>query len=805
MEKEYHFIGVGGIGMSALANILLDKQIKVSGSDLSESYNVKKLAERGLHFSLGHTKDNISSQKTVVFSSGIKKENPELQQALNLKCPVLHRSELLRDLMKGFQTLAVTGTHGKTTVSALLVSILKKAHLNPSFAIGGLIDGENGKMGRGEFFVAEADESDGSFLNYAPFGAIVTNVEKEHMDYYKEEIHLHEAFKKFFSQVSSPQHLFYCGDDPHLKTLSQGRGISYGFGKECALRISAFRQKGWKIIFDISFEGKKYENIEVALVGQMHALNAAASFGLALRLGVPESQIREALVSYSGVKRRLEKKGEVRNVLFLDDYGHHPTEIKKTLFALKEAVGERRVIVLFQPHRYSRTADLFNEFSTCFESADELFITDIYGASETPIEGVSSENLVKKIKKEANVPCQYLPKEACLNHFHDFLRPHDVFITIGAGDITSFHTPLLDSFSKKLPKKYVLGLVFGGRSPEHEISLRSSRFVLESLDPEYYEIKYFGIDKKGFWIVGDEAKTCLEQKTEVIAEKTFSFLDPEIAKELAECDLFFPVLHGPNGEDGTIQGFFEMMGKPYAGPDFRSCAVTMDKILTKKLLLGCGIPTAEFRYYSYPEWLKNKEDVLHEVETSLQYPVYVKPARLGSSIGVSKVDSKDTLEKAILEAFRFDETILIEEGVVDGRELEFAVVGSYKEKIDVPHPGEKCAQSVFVNYEMKYGQNSVKTNVQPIIEESLLEKGKDLAQKAYLALGITCMSRVDCLLDPKGNYCFFEINSIPGLTKLSLFPKIWAREGVAASDLVNRMVLLGLQRRRCQNRHEAFL
>jgi len=801
-NKDYHFIGIGGIGMSALASILLDKENTISGSDIVDNNVIKSLTLRGLHFSLGHAEENISSQKTVVYSSGIQKENPEMQAAVDMSCPLLHRSQLLRELMQGYTTLAVTGTHGKTTVSALLVSVLKRANLDPTFAIGGLLDGENGRLGKGKYFVAEADESDGTFLNYHPFGAIVTNIEKEHMDYFRDEKTLHDAFGVFFSQVSSSDHLFYCGDDSHCRSLASGRGVSYGFSAGCALQISSFRQKGWTIFFDITFEGKKYSDIEVTLLGEMQALNAAAVFGLALRLGIAEEKIREALISYSGVKRRLEKKAEVHGVLFLDDYGHHPTEIKKTLCALREAIGERRLIVLFQPHRYTRVRDLFNEFATCFENADLVFVSDIYSAGEVPIENVTSQGLVEAMKAYATVPCSFLSREEYVPYLQGILRPHDVLVTIGAGDVTNFSVPLLAAFEKKPPRKYILGLIFGGRSPEHEISLRSARYVAESLNPEYYEVQFFGIDKKGLWIQGEEARVCLQERTEVISDRACSFLSPLIAKELERCDLFFPVLHGANGEDGTIQGFFEMMGKPYAGPDFRSCAIVMDKILTKKLLVGSGVPTSAFLFFSYTEWLKGKKRILSEIEAMLKYPLYVKPARLGSSIGISRVEEREKLEEAIFEAFRFDEMILVEEGVVGGRELEFAVMGSYRGHIDVPHPGEKCAESVLVNYEMKYGQNPVKTDIMPKIEAQALQRGKELAKEAYLAIGITCMSRVDCLLDPEGNYFFFEINSIPGLTKLSLFPKIWARDGVMGQDLVDRMVLIGLMRRRNQERHE---
>lgn len=803
-DKEYHFIGLGGIGMSALASILLDKQVKVAGSDISENYVVKKLVQKGAHFLQGHDSNHIAPEQTIVYTSSVKAENPEIQAAQKLQCKILHRSDLLKELMEGYYSLAVAGTHGKTTTSALLVHILTEAGYDPSYAIGGLLAGENGKWGGGKHFVAEADESDGTFLKYFPYGAIVTNVEKEHMDYYGTEENLHQAFRTFFSQVTSLEHLFYCGDDPLLSFLSQGRGISYGFNSHCQLRISSFVQTGWNIQFTISWKGKVYESIVAPLVGKMHALNISAAFGLSLSLGIEEDIIRQAIKTFSGVKRRLEKKGEVNNILFLDDYGHHPTEIRVTLAALKEAIGERRLIVLFQPHRYSRTKDLLSEFATSFERADLLYVTDIYAAQEAPLSDITPETLVKKIHERGTIPALYLPKTHYIEELKNVLRPHDVLITLGAGDITNFSYPLIAELEKNPPQKYRLGLLFGGKSAEHEISLRSARFVLDSLNPNYYEISFFGIDKKGEWILEEEAKNLLLEKTEVKSAHAYPLLSKKVSSALNECDIFFPVLHGPNGEDGTLQGFFEVLGKPYAGPDFRSCSVTMDKILTKRLFMSCGVPTAKFHAIGYRSWLKNKEEFFLKIQ-DLSYPLYVKPAKMGSSIGVTCVESKDFLEEAINLGFRFDNIVLVEEGVVGAREFEFAVMGNHHEEITVTDPGEKCSGGSFVDYQKKYSQNPTPTTIYPQLEDSLIIKAKEYVRKAYEGLGITCVSRVDCLIDTKGNFCFTEVNAIPGMTHLSLFPKMWQRDGINARTLMDSLILFGLSRRRDQNRHERML
>lgn len=799
--NHYHFIGIGGIGMSALARVLLEKNAKVTGSDLSLSATVVELKKKGAMINIGQTQDAIDPNAIIVYSSDIRKDNPEYKRAEELKCQMLHRSELLHALTRGYKSLCVAGTHGKTTTTSLLLTVLINAGKDPSFAVGGIVPGlSNGKTGNGEHFVLEADESDGSFLNYDPFGAIITNVEPEHMSHYKTEERLHEAFKSFIGKVNSKKHLFYCSDDPILKKM--GQGTSYGFGKEAMLFISNFEQKGWLISFDIDFEGTKYESIEVPLIGKHNALNAAAVFGLCLALGLNESAIRECFKAFTGVKRRLEKKGEFRQVLLVDDYAHHPTEINVTLKALRQAVSTRKIVALVQPHRYTRVAEHLEEFAKAFDFADEVLITDIYSAREYPIQGIDSQVLIEKIKINSTVLTTYIPRDKCIEYLKETLRPHDVLVTLGAGDITSIHGDLIKEFETLPPRKYVLGLIFGGRSCEHEISFRSARFVQESLDKELYDIKYFGIDKKGNWIVGEAAEKILKEET-FIAENAGgkSVLSQEVSSALHECEIFFPVLHGPFGEDGTIQGFFEMLSKPYAGPDFRSAAITMDKVLTKKLLIAGAVPTPPFVSFSYWQWREKEEDIVNDIE-KLNYPLFVKPARVGSSVGVSKVSRIVDLKKAIAFAFRYDSYVLVEEGQVDARELEFAVLGSAIEKrVSVPHPAEKCAGGEFVDYEKKYSSNPVKTEVNPKIEEEVLQKGKKLARAAYEAIGITGMSRVDCLLKPNGEYNFFEVNSIPGLTKLSLFPKIWQREGLDGKALMDCLVIEALHRICEQKRH----
>jgi len=485
-KTPYHFIGIGGIGMSALARIILEKRHFVTGSDLAENANTSALSQKGASIRIGHSASYISPEATIVYSSDIQKSNPEFQAAVALKCKMLHRSDLLAMLMQEKKALAIAGSHGKTTTTSLLTMVLEYAEQDPPFAVGGLIQGVNGRWGSGDYFVAEADESDGTFLSYHPLGAIVTNVGLEHMNHYESEERLHKAFEQFMGQVQDPSLLFFCGDDPHLVKCSQGRGISYGYGPNCMLRITRFLQKGWQTVIDCEFKGKAYQEIMIPLVGEYNALNGLAVFGLCLALGMDEEVIREGLKRFPGVGRRCEKRGEYREVLLIDDYGHHPTEVQKTLFAIREAIGERRLLVIFQPHRYTRLRDHLKKFAKCFECVDHLFVTDIYSAGETPLPGVTVEALIEEIKKQSTIAVSPIPKESAVQEIHGQLRPHDVVVTVGAGDITHFHKDLSRYLESSPPKKYTLGLIFGGKSCEHEISLKSARFVDSSLQRELY-------------------------------------------------------------------------------------------------------------------------------------------------------------------------------------------------------------------------------------------------------------------------------------------------------------------------------
>ena len=451
MKKHYHFIGIGGVGMSALARILLKKGEKITGSDLKETAVIKRLKNEGAEIFIGHSPKNIKKNpNAVIYSTSISKENLEYCYAKEKKISLIHRSELLAQIMKGSAPLLVTGTHGKTTSSSLLAHLLVEAGLDPSYAIGGYLRGENsnGRFGRGIYFAIEADESDGTFLNYPCFGAIITNIGCDHMSYWKNEEALLAAFKKFDSRVSSKPHLLWCYDDVRLTSVGI-KGNSYGFDKGADLVIENFQQIKWKMRFDISFEKKHYRNLEIPLIGAHNVQNAAAVFGLCSKLDISEQMLRKGLSSFKGVSRRVEKKGVAAGIDIYDDYAHHPTEIFATLRALKSVENHRRLVVVFQPHRFDRVQYCLDDFAEAFEYADEVIITDIYGAGGKPILGITPSKILQRIKEDGFENICFVPKDELPIFLSQFLKSGDVLVTMGAGDITAVGPKVIDAILKK--------------------------------------------------------------------------------------------------------------------------------------------------------------------------------------------------------------------------------------------------------------------------------------------------------------------------------------------------------------------
>ena len=444
---NFHFIGIGGIGMSGLASLLLEAGYKVSGSDLNANALIERLKVKGGKIYIGHQAEQVNGAEVVVYSSAVKPDNPELEMARKKKLPILSRGELLALLMEDKKGIAIAGTHGKTTTSAMVACILEKAGLSPTVIVGGCINntGTNAWWGKGEFLVAESDESDGSFLRLHPYIAVVTNVEADHLDYYQNLEAVVNAFSEFLCNLRPGGCAIIWGDDERLRLLAKGLNIPYlSFGLTSGQDIEArhLSLNGTGSQFELFAQGRKVCTVNLPFPGWHNVLNALAALAVAAALDINLEIATVALKEFKGVGRRLEIKGEKDGVLVIDDYGHHPTEIKATLSAIKQRWPRRRLITVFQPHRYSRTQALYSEFLDAFAETDELILTEIYAACESPIAGVSGKWLAEGVAKKRSV--YYCPDfEAVLKKLNSMVKEGDIVLTLGAGNIWQIGESLL--------------------------------------------------------------------------------------------------------------------------------------------------------------------------------------------------------------------------------------------------------------------------------------------------------------------------------------------------------------------------
>ena len=440
MKKYYHFIGIGGIGMSGIAQLLLKSGFRVSGSDLKESSITKQLEGMGAKIFLGHNAQNVTVQDVVVYSSAIRQDNCELRQARSLGIPLIKRAVALAELMQDKTVITIAGSHGKTTTTSLISFMLMEAGCCPTVAIGGILNNinTNACLGSGELFVAEADESDGSFLSYEPKYSIITNIDQEHLDYYHNLSDELDAFGLFIKRTQAGGCVFACSDDPNLLNimrLYKGKRVFFGLDSSADIYAQNIVLHGLLSDFDCYFKDKFISRFHLALGGRHNISNSLAVIGLGLELGIDLKHIRSSLEGYPGSGRRLEIKFRSNKYLVIDDYAHHPSEIKATLATVANLKVKRKIVV-FQPHRYTRTQLLLNDFAKSFAPADYLIITDIYAASEQPIEGINALGLLNKIKEfNPDKEVLYLAKENILSHILGMLRDGDLVITLGAGDI----------------------------------------------------------------------------------------------------------------------------------------------------------------------------------------------------------------------------------------------------------------------------------------------------------------------------------------------------------------------------------
>jgi UDP-N-acetylmuramate--alanine ligase len=467
--QRIHFVGIGGIGMSGIAEVLLTLGYKVSGSDLRNSAVTERLAERGAIIFEGHRAENITGAEVVVASSAVKRDNPEIAAAHTEHVPVIQRAEMLAELMRLKYGIAIAGMHGKTTTTSMVAAVLAGGGLDPTVVVGGRVDamGSNARLGKSQYMVAEADESDRSFLKLSPILAVVTNIDREHMDCYSDMADVEQAFLGFIDRVPFYGMAVLCHDDERLRNMLPRlarRATTYGTHEDSDFRILPGKGKCASnkhyAHFSVDYRGKSLGDFHLRVPGNHNVLNAAAAVAVGVGLDIAPDSIREALENFRGVDRRFQLRGRAADVSVIDDYGHHPTEVRATLAAARQC-GFKRIHVIFQPHRFTRTRDMLEEFGNSFNDADTLFVLDIYAASEPPIAGITAERLVETIQSSASQSGEQTQggKRVAVSYarsFHEAVQqaaaaagPGDMVLTLGAGSVSQLGPMVLEQLKKK--------------------------------------------------------------------------------------------------------------------------------------------------------------------------------------------------------------------------------------------------------------------------------------------------------------------------------------------------------------------
>lgn len=449
--QRIHFVGIGGSGMSGIAEVLINLGYKVSGSDLKQTPVTQRLQKLGAKIFIGHEAANVADAQVIVTSTAVATQNPEVIAARAANIPVIPRIEMLAELARLKYTIAIAGTHGKTTTTSMVAFVLQAGGLDPTVVVGGRLKhiDSGALLGKGEYLVAEADESDGSFLKLSPALAVITNIDNDHLDFYGTFERICDAFVAYASRVPFYGCVIACLDDPHVRAQIgriTRRVVTYGADPAAEVRAGSVQVDPEGTWFEVLHKNQSLGKVRLRVPGRHNVLNALAAVAIGLELNLPFAKIVEGLGQFDGVGRRMELKGEKDGFVVIDDYGHHPTEIRATLSALRERYPSRRLVTLFQPHRYSRTQALWADFANCFRNADKVFILDIYPAGEKPMEGVSSELILNEMRK-THPAAAGLPNPVRIETLRALIEPGDVVVTLGAGDVWKIGEQLIENVS----------------------------------------------------------------------------------------------------------------------------------------------------------------------------------------------------------------------------------------------------------------------------------------------------------------------------------------------------------------------
>ena len=764
-----HFVGIGGAGMSPLAKILLLLGYNVSGSDQGTSPIIEELVRLGARVSTdGQRAENVRGADAIVVSTAIPYDNPEVIAAWDLRIPKLHRSDINAALVNEYDGIAVAGSHGKTTTTSMIGVTLDRVGVSPTIIVGGEVPdlGTNAKLGTSRWLVSEADESDGSFLKLRPHVAVVTNVEDDHMDHYGTMEKIIEAFRKFVDQVAEDGTAVLCFENEILRQIAaqtKRRVISYAIDTEADYRAADIETYGSIISFNVFERGAEMGRISLNIPGRHNVLNALACIAVARLAGVGFAQIQDALAGFHGAKRRFQTKGKERGVWVVDDYAHHPTEIAVTLTAAR-ATNPTRLICVFQPHRYSRTQLLRAEFGRCFAAADLLLLTDVYAAGEAPIPGISGETLMEEVAEATGQDAVYLPERADLERYlAQHVRAGDLVITMGAGNILEVGESLVEQLRDGTAgTEQPIVVVMGGPSTEAEVSRHSGGEILKALL------------SKGYPAVGMELNP------------------PTFAEEIQKLHpaIVFNALHGKYGEDGILQGTLDMLGIPYTGSGVRAAALTMDKMMTKRIFRAEGIATPRFLCIHAGE---RDAQTAERVRAEFDLPLVVKAPEQGSSIGVYIVTREEDVQSAVDEAFSYGDTVLVEE-FIQGRELTVAVWGTPSRGKAFPII-EITTTSGRYDYASKYTPGASRHLIPAELSAECTAAVQEMAVRAFNACGCAGVARVDVMLSDAGEPYAIEVNSVPGMTAISLVPDAARAVGIEFPEFCEEMLAMAGYRR----------
>lgn len=726
--KAFYLVGIGGAGMCSLAHMLKRRGVAVSGSDSTPSAAISELIASGIPVQIGHTGDGIREGDAVILSDAIDLDsNPEVRQARELGCPLFRRSQLLGFLLRGKKTIAVTGTHGKTTTTGMIGAALLAAGMDPTIIVGAAVPEFNGSVveGMGEFAVVEACEAYDSFHDLNPSVVVITNLEQDHLDFHGTYANLEASVVRFAQKAlagDSSGLVLCCGEDAGARAVAQ-----------------ALESTGGHVETYTATDASQLP--ELALPGAHNRLNAAGAVAAAVAAGARLEAALRGVQEFRGAERRLQVLQE-GTVTVVDDYAHHPTEIVASIAALKDRYPGRRLTVVFQPHLYSRTEHLVKEFAASLSGADQVVITDIYPAREDPIPGVSSSRIAERL----TCPHDYVPSRYLLPRFvASMVRPGDVVCGMGAGNIADFAPDFMAELRRGAPKR--IAVVYGGDSAEREVSLLSGRAVARALTERGYSVELIDVS---------ERLLRANALADFVGSQRF--------------DVAFLTVHGTNAEDGAIQGLMELLHVPYTGSGIQASAIAMDKQLAKTVL--------ERQRIRVP---KGQLVTNVDAEIELEPPLIVKPNAQGSTVGLSYVGRSEELRPALARALRYDGSVLVEEWV-QGIEISVPVLGDRALPVVeiVPKSGR-------YDFESKYTPGATEEIVPARLLPEVTAKAQDLALRVHRAVGARGATRADMIVRGE-EIVVLEINTIPGMTGTSLLPNSAAAAGIPFGDLVEWMV-----------------